>query len=387
MKPNVFVSSTCFDLTQVRRDIEETIEKIGFNPVLSDRSTFPVNPNEELITNCINNVSKNADILILIIGNRYGSKSESGKSITNIEYDTARQVGIPIFVFIKKDILNYLEVWKSNKDGDFSKQVDTTEIFEFVNKIREKDKVWSFEFINAQEISSTFISQMAFKFKELLDINIKLENAELLSIWSGISSKAKKILIDQNLLYEMDFFRQVVSDELSKIEYLKTHYDYNILMTCKTRLDEFEIINSWYRQQLKSLHNFVNTFSIIINDLFPKYYGEPGVSSDKKGLLLVAHSFGKLMTEMLQWSLDVKNISVPDYAENLRDTFSKFLDQPIKTAWNFPIVLGNKLIDLLERYNRGERNINDAIVFKLEISDELSLKFKNELDRLSRMAR
>jgi len=44
-KPCVFVSSTCYDLKQVRADIRQFIEDRGMEPLLSEFSTFPVNPN------------------------------------------------------------------------------------------------------------------------------------------------------------------------------------------------------------------------------------------------------------------------------------------------------------------------------------------------------
>jgi len=382
MKPNVFVSSTCFDLSQVRRDIEETIEKIGFNPILSDRNTFPINPNEELIENCINNISKNADILLLIIGNRYGSKFESGKSITNIEYDTARNIGIPIFVFIKAEILNYLDVWKSNKDGDFSNQVDSIDIFKFVSKIREDDKVWSFDFSSAQDISSTFISQMAFRFKELLDINRQLNHSETSLIWERISAKARKILLYQNNLYEIDFFIQVLSDELNKLTELRLNYDYNVLSSCSLRIEDNLELHRWFKTQMKSLTNYINTFDVLINKLFRKYYGEPGVPSDIKSLLLIAQSYRKLLEEMLRWSLNVKNISVAKESEELLSTFSQYLDKPINTCLEFPDILKAKIQNGRERLSKGEKNIHLEIILTIDIDEKVSQRFNYLLNRL-----
>ena len=44
-KPVVFVSSTCFDLSQVRADLKEFIEDdCGFEPMLSDFNSFPIDP-------------------------------------------------------------------------------------------------------------------------------------------------------------------------------------------------------------------------------------------------------------------------------------------------------------------------------------------------------
>lgn len=38
--PTVFVSSTCFDLSQVRHDMKQFIETIGYEPLLSEFDSF-----------------------------------------------------------------------------------------------------------------------------------------------------------------------------------------------------------------------------------------------------------------------------------------------------------------------------------------------------------
>jgi hypothetical protein len=104
--PSVFVSSTCCDLGQVRNDIKIFLTSLGLESILSEYNTFPINPNIGTIDNCIENVEIKADILILIIGGRYGSQNDDGKSITNLEYLRARAKGIPIYVFVSKNILS-----------------------------------------------------------------------------------------------------------------------------------------------------------------------------------------------------------------------------------------------------------------------------------------
>src|SRR5574340_1093469 len=82
-KPSVFVSSTCYDLRQVRADLHSYLENAGLDPVLSEFPSFPVDPACPTITNCRKAVENRADILVLIIGGRYGSTDDQGRSITN----------------------------------------------------------------------------------------------------------------------------------------------------------------------------------------------------------------------------------------------------------------------------------------------------------------
>ena len=76
-KVNIFISSTCYDLSQIRADLKESIINMGHNPILSEEHDFPINPNLSNVENCINAVKTEADIFVLIIGNRYGCTLET----------------------------------------------------------------------------------------------------------------------------------------------------------------------------------------------------------------------------------------------------------------------------------------------------------------------
>ncbi len=51
--PSIFVSSTCYDLNQVRVDLKRFLDSMGFSPLLSESSAFPVNPQADPIENCL----------------------------------------------------------------------------------------------------------------------------------------------------------------------------------------------------------------------------------------------------------------------------------------------------------------------------------------------
>ena len=41
---NIFISSTCYDLSQVRPDLRDFISGLGYNPMMSEQKSFPNNP-------------------------------------------------------------------------------------------------------------------------------------------------------------------------------------------------------------------------------------------------------------------------------------------------------------------------------------------------------
>ena len=145
--PSVFVSSTCYDLAQVRQDLRLFFESLGMVPILSEFPSFPVDPNLDAIENCLVGVKEKADIFVLVVGGRYGSETENGKSVTNLEYLEAKAKGIPRYVFVQKHILTAYSDWQKNRSGDFSKIVDSSKLFEFVELLydpMEKNWVYSF---------------------------------------------------------------------------------------------------------------------------------------------------------------------------------------------------------------------------------------------------
>jgi hypothetical protein len=84
--PAVFISSTCYDLKQVRTDLKGFIELLGLEPVISEYDSFPIDPNLTAVENCLRTVEAKADIFVLIVGGRYGAVQDQGKSVTNMEY-------------------------------------------------------------------------------------------------------------------------------------------------------------------------------------------------------------------------------------------------------------------------------------------------------------
>lgn len=75
-KLKVFVSSTCYDLSSVRLGLKRFIEEeLGYEAVLSDQQDILYDPRIHTHTACIEEV-KNSDLMILIIGSRFGGKRQ-----------------------------------------------------------------------------------------------------------------------------------------------------------------------------------------------------------------------------------------------------------------------------------------------------------------------
>ena len=87
--PRVFISSTYYDLKQVRYNIGDFIKSLGYEPVMHERAGVAYTQNTPLENDCYHELAS-CDIVVCIIGNHFGSQSlDNDLSITMNEIQTA----------------------------------------------------------------------------------------------------------------------------------------------------------------------------------------------------------------------------------------------------------------------------------------------------------
>ena len=121
----VFISSTFADLEEERKGVMEAIIELDCFP--AGMEMFPASNKEQF--EYIRSIIDESDYYIIIVAGRYGSVAEDGISYTEKEFDYAKEKGIPILAFIKKDI-ETLPANKVEKDPDKSEKLE-----DFRNKV------------------------------------------------------------------------------------------------------------------------------------------------------------------------------------------------------------------------------------------------------------
>lgn len=94
----VFVSSVVGGYEEYRTAAQDAIEALDHEAVLMEL-THPSSPGPSR-GECLREI-EDSDVLVLLLGSRYGTPEESGKSPTHEEFDHARSVGKPILVFVE----------------------------------------------------------------------------------------------------------------------------------------------------------------------------------------------------------------------------------------------------------------------------------------------
>lgn len=170
-RPRVFLSSTYFDLKQVRMDIERFIKDSGYESVLNERGNIPYGNDRRLEEYCYKEIEL-CDMLVSIIGGRYGTQSHDGThSISNIELKTAIDKGRQVYIFIEKSVMAEYRTYMANKDNDniYYAAVDNVNIYKFIDEIHKlqiNNQIHPFE--TASDITNHLKEQWAGLFQRLL---------------------------------------------------------------------------------------------------------------------------------------------------------------------------------------------------------------------------
>lgn len=115
-RPRVFISSTFYDLRQVRSDIERFIRELGYEPIRHETGAVAYSKDEPLETGAYREIEL-SDVIVFITGGNFGSESkeEPGYSISQVELKRAPDKGIPVFIFVETSVLNEYSTYKLNK--------------------------------------------------------------------------------------------------------------------------------------------------------------------------------------------------------------------------------------------------------------------------------
>lgn len=165
MIPNVFVSSTIADLQYLREALRQAIQEIGYNPIMSERDGVGYISPSSAADACFVAL-KQCQFAVLIIGKRYGSKSDSGHSITHKEFLTAKENDVPLITFVDSDVMAYKKVYDVDPDAstwDSIPDMDAPrDTFALIDEVRSAPTYnGMIDFKNASDVAGSLKAQIA----------------------------------------------------------------------------------------------------------------------------------------------------------------------------------------------------------------------------------
>jgi hypothetical protein len=181
-KPRIFISSTFFDLKQIRTDLDLFIETLGYETIRNEEGDISYGKEDALEEYCYKEI-KSVDIVVSIVGSRFGSESKrGGSSVSQIELKTALKENKQVYIFIEKNVLSEYETYLINKENDIKyKYVDDTRIYQFIEEIKNlslNNNIKGFE--TASEITKYLKDQFAGLFQRFLEEQTRIKEASLI---------------------------------------------------------------------------------------------------------------------------------------------------------------------------------------------------------------
>lgn len=320
-KVNIFISSTCYDLSQIRDDLKRSVLELGHNPILSELKDFPVDPMLSNAENCINAINNEADIFVLIIGDRYGAVLDTGKSITNTEFLAALNKGIPIYTFALKKMTAILPIWENNPNGDYSSIVDNNKVFDFLSEVRKKRGLWNFEFEKAQDVIDILKAQLSNLFHEALIAKKTIESTDVSKLHGKLSSKAIDILIKKKPGYEMRFFMQSMKDEIAKYDDLQLDYSFYIKHKSSYSIGNVLQFKKWASHKVRELHNITTSLESL-NQAFFKVWQDTEEPFEVEALYHISCTYARVYASLLEWGIEANSAIVPEKYSKVMRSFA-----------------------------------------------------------------
>lgn len=206
IRPKIFISSTCFDLIDLRAELEDELRKLGLNPILSDSITseFEVSGTSHSIESCLQNV-RNCDHYIIILSQRYGPSllkvGFEDVSATHLEYLEAKKMKKSIYMYVRDQFESeqhlYIRSGKSASVLKFVQAKDCEKMFELYNshkKLSEKSKEsnWFSSFKDSLELKELIRRDLKkISGTAIIAKMVREGNAPLLSVESGSAQKVQ----------------------------------------------------------------------------------------------------------------------------------------------------------------------------------------------------
>ncbi len=121
---NVFVSSSCYELRDMRARLQEWLSGMGFNPILSEGEGFPHADGMPPYASCLKTMDE-CTMVIGVIERQYGTPFDDwgpfpqykGLAPTHAELRHALNTGKRVLIYVQDGTWNFYDVWRRNPDA------------------------------------------------------------------------------------------------------------------------------------------------------------------------------------------------------------------------------------------------------------------------------
>ena len=161
----VFLSSTIYDLKDVRNTVQKALRDQGYAVLASEDGSIPIDSSKHSYAICLK-AAKNCECLIAIIDSRFGGVMPGSMvSITQAEVEAALDQGRQVLIFVRQAVWDAKEVYKAYKSKGHpfvpTKLVDDERVFDLINAISKRARAnWIFQFNLPDDLIAKILFQL-----------------------------------------------------------------------------------------------------------------------------------------------------------------------------------------------------------------------------------
>lgn len=370
-KLRIFLSSTCFDLAAIREDLRSHLIAIGHEPLLSEYPSFPVNPEVDSIANCRKNVCEHTDLLVLVVGGKRGYLDKrTGKSVTNLEYEAAREMGLPVFVFVRRSVQQLLSIWHKNQDADFTPEVDFPDVFRFLDKIYAENR-WVFTFEKTGDVKEALTTQLSVMLRDLLSRS-RAGTLQPFSEFLSVSPKAEQLAREKPKFWEL-----LLSAELLSVRFADVRYRVNRIRNGSKHVTPQPVTGLEFIELVGTKCSELINWSEVCKSQFVhihESWGPPGQPGDACAIKRSIDELIELCDHLVRWEEHLAGLTPPDGVLKLKSILQGWTEYALAKIETLP----EKLLAAFASGEEPEGTIEFQLTFDSPPAEELTA----ELDRL-----
>ena len=288
----------------------------------------------------------------------------------------ARHKRIPIYVFIDPQVLALLPLWKRNQAADFSEQVDSPRLFEFIEHVRTIDAVWMNEFRIACDITDALRTQFAYQQQAGLRLQrqaVGLADQDWLDTLHG---EALRVAFDQPPHWEYLLFATSLRDGVARHRRLaRTHALKIPIGFGEDVQDPLAWINARFNDALR----LVSTLNDLMGAI-QEAFGPVGVSGDTGSIIFVTDTMADLYRDAILWGLRVRTANVDGQFQRLVTAVGDMMDAVVLQLAQFGPHVKAQLEAAIAAPKTG---VPVEITLTISLPESAMRSFNDELARLT----
>jgi hypothetical protein len=265
----------------------------------------------------------------------------------------------------------------------FFRNLDSPKLFEFVESLRDPKENWVFPFKSAQDIINTLRIQLAYLFKDALDIRAKVLRAGLPGSLQDLSGAALVLAVQKPFAWEYRLFGQVLCDEISQMASLKRDLNYGIALGKAVRIGDLGEIVEWVKIKFGEIQSYINSANALFNVALPKAFVAPGEPGDTEEIVYVSKRLAGVYRRILEWTMEFRHTQFDDEFSRLLEIVSRISRNAIEEIEEFAANVNRQIDDAMRVHEETKQPQSLRITLTLTCPDMPELD--DELRRLSEL--